>query len=349
MRKLTRLLARLRADRAAVTAVLVAVLLPVLIAVSGLALDTGYAQIRAGQLQAASDAGAAAGRQALNPFIPGQQPVAATAAQSYANSNFASSVTAANAATDVLQGWWDITKLNVVDKFGPCVVGQTGGLFCNAVRVTTRVDHKPVFGALLGLTTISMKTSSTGYKCSNTDYPLTLIPDDPTPPTKPTVWLSWPSDGYPANTSYYYLNSGNAQNPVIKFYSPTDGEDVSFVVQFSNGLKLQFDTYCKGTYLIVPADYDFKGQSNITGTVLAGSTNNSFDLWADQSKHPTQMAPGHDSYSPGTTNRLLLALKPDIIHTTPYPSANGIHNWASQGNPTPDRRTVLVHVAPPFL
>ena len=344
MLKIPQLLARLRADRTAVTAVIVAVTLPVMLVASGAAVDAGYAQVRSGQLLAAADAGSAAGREALDAYTPGNQSAANNAAQATANANFASSITAINASTDIKQGWWDITQTDPTKRWGPPVPGQTGALFSNAVRVTTRVAHKPVFGALLGVTTINMARMSTGYKCSNTDYPLTLIADDPTPPSKPTVWLTWASDGYPANTSYYFANANGRQNPVIKFYSPTDGEDVSFVVSFSDGSTLQMDTYCKGTYVIVPDAFDWKGKTNVTATVLRGNTNNSFSLYPDQSKYPTQMAPGANVYSPtGSTNKLLAALRPAVVHVTPYPSANGIQYWASEGNPTPDRRTILVH------
>lgn len=335
------LVRRLLADRRAVAAAVVAVALPAIILATGVAADAGMVEIRAGQLQAAADAGAAGGREALIAANPGVQSVATSAARLYANGNMPSSL----ADADVVQGWWDITKAaSDPTKFGPPVPGQTGALFANAVRVTTRLSYRPVFRQLLGNDPMKMSRMSTGYKCSNTDYPLTLIPDDATPPTKPTVWLSWVTPGNAASTSYYFANPSGRTNPVIKFYSPTDGEDVSFVVSFSNGTQLQMDTYCKGTYLIVPDAFDWKGVKNITATVLRGDTNNSFHLYADQSKYPTVFATGANSYNPnGTATKLLNELRPAVVKVTPYPSANGTQYWASEGNPTPDRRTILVH------
>ncbi|QXQ04968.1 hypothetical protein KX816_11760 [Sphingosinicellaceae bacterium] len=337
----TGLIRRLLGDRRAVAAAVIAVSLPAIILVTAAAADAGLTQIRVSQLQSAADAGANAGREALIAANPGNQSLATTTAQTYANANMPSSL----AAADVVQGWWYIEKApDDPTRFGPPVPGQTGALFSNAVRVTTRMSYRPVFRQLLGNDPMKISRWSTGYKCSNTDYPLTLIPDDASPPTKPTVWLSWATPGNAASTSYYFANPSGRTNPVIKFYSPTAGEDVSFVITFSNGTQLQMDTYCKGTYLIVPDAFDWKNVKNITATVLRGDTNNSFHLYADQSKYPTVFASGANSYNPnGTATKLLDALRPAVVKVTPYPSANGTQYWASEGNPTPDRRTVMVH------
>lgn len=329
------LLRRLRSDRRAVAAVIVAAALPAVIITTGVAADAAFVEIRVSQLQTAADAAATAARQSLDSYTAGYQSAATTQAQLLANGNIPSSL----AAGDVVQGWWDITTNP--KTFGPPVPGQTGALFSNAVQVTTRLVHRPVFGQLLGVPQLNLSRKAIGYKCSNTDYPLTVIPDDANPPDKPAIYMTWASDGRPANTSYYYANTGGRQNPVIKFWSPTDGEDVSFVVSFSDGSKLQVDTYCRGTFLIVPDAFDWKGKKNITATVQRGSTNNSFDVYPDQSKYPTLIPT--NTYSPtGSTNQTISYLRPDKVHVTPYPSSNGIQYWASEGNPTPDRRTILV-------
>ena len=337
MLKLPGVVGRLLDDRSAVAAAIVALLVPTILIAVGFAVDTGMVQAKAGDLQSAADAGATAGREALDAYTPGNQSAANNAAQTYSNGNVASSL----AAADVEQGWWDITKTPKV--FGPPVAGQTGALFSNAVRVTTRVDYRPAFRSLLGNDPMKVSKVSTGYKCSNTDYPLTLIPDDATPPDKATVWLSWKTGTYASTTSYYFANPNGRQNPIIKFYSPTDGEDVSFVVTFSNGTKLQMDTYCKGTYLIAPDAFDWKNEKNVTATVKAGSTNNSMDVYPDQSPYPRLISTTGAIYNrDGSTRQLHPALRPDKVKITPYPSASGTQYWASEGNPTPDRRTLLV-------
>ncbi len=84
---------------------------------------------------------------------------------------------------------------------------------------------------------------------------------------------------------------------MFKFYSPYDGEDVSFVLWMSNGYGLQVDTYCRGTYLVSPAEFDSRNFHNpdgspvtITGYVLRGSTNNSFEVYPNQQDYPVRPA-----------------------------------------------------------
>ena len=134
---------------------------------------------------------------------------------------------------------------------------------------------------------------------------------------------------------------------MFKFFSPVDGQDVSFVVNFSNGYQLQVDTYCHGTYLVSPAAFDIRNfvdgngkPVTITATVLRGSTNNSFDVYKDQNDYPFAFQP-----TPYVTANALPTPQYELpkVHTTSYPSAYGPQNWASEGDPTPDRRTVLVH------
>ena len=326
------LVGRLLASRRAAIATTVAIAMPALLTAAGAATEVGLIGVTDSQLQAAADAGAAAGRQALDPFSPSPQTQPVTDAQLQANGNFASSL----AAADVEQGWWDITA----KTFGPPTTGQTGNPFSNAVRVTTRNAHPLVFGSLLGVYTVNRSRQSIAYKCSNTDYPLTIIPDDVTPPTLPGIWLSYAADTYGPNQSYYYPNPDGRKNPVIKFWSPTDAEDISFVMTFSNGYQLQVDTYCRGTFLVVPDAFDFTGLSqDLTATVLAGSTNNSFAVYPNQAAHPLA-TPTATYYYQNTQTISYLA--GSNVHTTPYPNVFGCcQYWASIGDPTPDRRSIL--------
>ena len=138
------LVVRLLGDRRAVAAAVVAVSLPAILVTTGVAADAGLIEIRVSQLQSAADSGAGAGREALVAANPGNQSIATTTAQLYANGNMPSSL----AAADVVQGWWDITK--TPNSFGPPVAGQTGAMFSNAIQVTTRLAYHPVFRELLG-------------------------------------------------------------------------------------------------------------------------------------------------------------------------------------------------------
>lgn len=283
----------------------------------------------------AADAGATAGRQALDPFQYGAQAAPVTKAMYYANLNNSSSVTD---AADVVQGWWDVNA----KTFGPSIAGQTGNAFNNAVKVTVHHTHNLIFGGLLGVRTLPLQMQSIAYKCSNTDYPLTLIPDDPNPPALPAIWESFAADGNPANTSYYYANPDGHKNPVIKFWVPVDGVDVSFVLFSSDGSMLQVDSYCRGTFLVVPDAFDYTNLSyDIVSNIEAGSTNNSFAVYPDQQNHPLAF---HQTtyYHQNTQPISYLADHPDLVRTTPYPSSLGIQYWASTGDPTPDRRAIMV-------
>ncbi len=335
MLKAPRLVRRLLGDRRAAVAATVAIALPALLSAAGAATDISLIGVKTSQLQAAADAGAAAGRQALDPFSPSPQTAPVTQAQLLANGNMASSL----AEGDVEQGWWDIKA----KTFGPPTTGQTGNPFSNAVRVTTRQVQKLAFGPLIGIDTVNLSRRSIAYKCSNTDYPLTVIPDDAAPPTKPAIWMSW-SEGTSAPHSYYYPNPDGHKNPVIKFWSPTDGDDVSFVLTLSDGSQLQVDTYCRGTFLVVPDAFDYTGLNhNITASILRGSTNNSFAVYPGQPdpKYPLDSYTTAYYYAGATTNKYLSG---DDVHTTPYPNAGGCcQYWASIGDPTPDRRSILTN------
>lgn len=332
------LVGRLLASRRAAIATTVAIAMPALLTAAGAATEVGLIGVTDSRLQAAADAGAAAGRQALDPFTPGAQAQPVTDAQLKANGNFASSL----AAADVEQGWWDIKA----KAFGPSIPGQTGAPFNNAVRVTTRNSHALVFGSLLGVYTVNRARQSIAYKCSNTDYPQTVIPDDANPPAAPAIWSAFAADSYGPTQSYYYQNPNAQQNPtgrknpVFKFWSPTDGQDVSFVMVFDNGYKLQVDTYCRGTFLVVPDAFDFSGFTQDLGaTIYAGATNNSFAVVPDPWNYP--LAFTRTTYTVQNPQTISY-LSTNTIHTTPYPNVNGCcQYWASDGDPTPDRRSIL--------
>ena len=101
------------------------------------------------------------------------------------------------------------------------------------------------------------------------------------------MYFSWATPGHPdPNTSYYYLQPNGQKNPIFKFYSPVDGQDVSIVVHNPDGSNLlQVDTYCKGTDLVAPAAFDWSHVGTITVTIWRGNTNNSFSLYPDQSQY----------------------------------------------------------------
>lgn len=336
--------ALLRSRRGAVAAI-VAVSLPALLVGVALAVESAYIEVSDARLQGVAEASAGVARQKYDSYTAGQQSAPVNEAIAMAAKNGMPSAVVAN---DVVQGWWDITNTSKdpkVDKFGPPVAGQTGLPFSNAIRVTAREDHVIAMGALLGRDRIALASTSTAYKCSNLDYPLTLIPDDASPPAEPMIYFSWSTPAHPdPKTSYYYQQSNGQKNPVFKFYSPFDGEDVSFVVHTADGNDLlQVDTYCRGTYLVAPAAFDWSNVGTITVTIYRGNTNNSFSLYPDQSLYPFA--------SPTTTfygNNIfeLSDLHPDKVHTTPYPSSLGIQYWASEGNPTPDRRSTIVRNLP---
>ncbi len=328
-------------SKSGAVAAIVAILLPALLVGTALAVEVAYTEVRQSQLEAVADASAGAARQVYDPFTSGGQSAPVIEAMRIANANKMGS---AVAAADVVQGWWDVTNTSTdpkVDKFGPPVAGQTGQPFSNAIRVTARENHVIALGALLGRNNIPLAATSTAYKCSNLDYPLTLIPDDKNPPSKPMIYFSWSTPLHSeSNTSYYYQQPNGQKNPVFKFYSPVDGQDVSFVVFTADGQPLlQVDTYCKGTYLVSPAAFDWSHVGNVTVTIYRGDTNNSFHLYPYQSNYPfaakTTTFYGENIFP-------LPDLHPDKVHTTPYPSSNGIQYWASEGSPTPDRRSVLV-------
>lgn len=349
------LVKRLLGDRRGVVAIIVAVTLPAMLVGVALAIETSFIEVRESELQAAADAAAGGARQTYNPFVSGMQNDVVTEARRLANANLGGSLP--NDA-DVEQGWWDITKPafdrdgKPVDRFGPPVAGQTGGSFSNAIRVTTREDHVIAMGALLGRDRIPLEKQSTGYKCSNLDYPLSRIPDEPNPPDKPAIYMSFRTTvATDENTSYYYDNPVSGQrSPVFKLWSPTDGADVSFVIVIvdRNGQgvgTLQVDTYCRGSFMVIPDAFNFTGKAGpLTATIHRGSTNNSVDqLPDDDEKYPLAFRSTSyyldDAHNVSIDNSFL---RRDQTHTTAYPSAYGIQYWASVGDPTPDRRSVLV-------
>ncbi|MBV8971689.1 MAG: hypothetical protein JO290_05300 [Sphingomonadaceae bacterium] len=339
------MLRRLARDRRGVAAFLTAVSLPVLLLGMAYAVENSLAQDRNAQLQAVADAAAGGARQVFDSFTPSPQgPPIVEAKRIAALNSPAASVTDA----DVKEGWWDITKRSSLtqDQFTGPIAGQTGLPFSNAVRVTAHIEHPIGLARLLGISSVHLSKTATAYKCSNLDYPLTLIPDDVPAPSLPVIYMSWATPGHSADTSYYYEQPDGTRNPVFKFYSPYDGEDVSFVLWMSNGYGLQVDTYCRGTFLVSPAEFDSRNFHNwdgspvtITGYVLRGSTNNSFEVYPDQQNYPFAQQPTpYNTKNEVPTPQYTLSK----IKTTPYPSANGIHYWASEGNPTPDRRALLV-------
>jgi len=342
-------LRRLLRDRRGATAVVVAVMLPSLLVGMAFAVETSFVKVRESQLQTVADATAGAAREALDPFTPTPnpdgQPKPRTEARRVALLNDLPNSVDADNAKDVQEGWWDITS-TADDKFGPPVKGQTGDLFSNAVRVTAREDHQFAMGGLIGKKSIQLAATATAYKCSNLDYPLTRINDDPFPPDKPAIYMSWSTPKHPGDdNSYYYDNPADGKrNPVIKLWSPTDGEDVSFVLFYNKQPLLQVDTYCRGTFLVIPAAFDWRDLPGpITAQILRGSTNNSFDIYPDQSKYPVAFPTTTYNNDPAHTFPLEVKfLDPTKVKTTPYPSSLGIQFWASEGDPTPDRRSLLV-------
>ena len=346
--RLTESLRRLGHDRRGAALVVVALSLPVLLGASALAIEMSLVEVREADLQSAADAAAGAARQAYDSFTSDKQQAPITAAVAYAGDNNNAGGTVSPG--DVVQGWWDITnKTPNVDKFGSPIDGQVQGTkFSNAVRVTVRLDHKFSLGQLLGASHLPLSRTSTAYKCSNLDYPYTRVTNDVPPPPLPAIYMSWATPGHDAKTSYYYLQPDGSHNPIFKFYSPYDGQDVSFVLWLSNGYGLQVDTYCAGTYLVSPAEFDSRNFRNsdgspatVTGTVYRGSTNNSFDTYPDQNDYPFADNGAVTPYYSG--NEVVTPqYDPTLVKTTPYPSANGTHYWASEGDPTPDRRSVIV-------
>ena len=341
------LIRRLLEDRTAATALIAAIALPAITATAGAGIDISLIESDLGHLQAAADAGATAGRQFLNPADASTDQASdlVNYAMQYSNQNYASSLVAG----DVVQGWYDVTT----KAFGAAVAGQTteydGKYFTNAVQVTTRNNHSLIFGQLLGMSTIPLSRQSVAYKCSNTNYPLTLIPDDPTPPTdsggvvRPAIWASFSADGHGDNQSYYYANPDGNVNPVFKFYVPVDGVDVSFVIIGSNGDQMQVDSYCKGTFLVVPDAFNIRGWgSQVTWQIYRGSTNNSMDIYPNQADYP--MAFNNTTYHNTYPRQISYLTNPEVpIHTTPYPNAGGCcQYWASSGDPTPARRAIMV-------
>ncbi len=351
-------LQRLLHDKRGATAVMVAVMLPTLLIGVAFAVETAFVKVRGSQLQAMADSAAGGAREKLDPYQPsypksgdkkeedgvegggGQQAPIDEALRLAGKNDLPNSITPG----DIEQGWWDITSKKD-DKFGPPIAGQTGLPFSNAIRVTAREDHQFAMGALLGMTHRPLSATSTGYKCSNLDYPLTRIADDPFPPAVPAIYMSWETPGHDDKTSYYYDNptDGN-RNPVIKLWSPTDGEDVSFVLFNSDGSLLQVDTYCRGTFLVIPAAFNWKNLAGpITAKIYRGSTNNSFTLYPNQSDHPVAFPETTFYIDPAHNIPIdVKYLNPDKVKTTPYPSSLGTQYWASEGNPTPNRRTTLV-------
>ena len=339
------LLRRLLDDRTAATAALFTIMTPAMLVGIAFAVDYSLVEVRKSQLQTVADAAAGAAREALDPYHStpppsGQEAPIDEAIRIAGLSDLPGSV----AAADVVQGWWDITS-TASDKFGGTVAGQTGLPFSNAVRVTAREDHHFILGGLIGRPSVQLSAQATAYKCSNLDYPLTRIPDDPFPPNEPAIYYSWATPGHDASTSYYFDNPADGRrNPIIKFWSPTDGQDVSFVLFNSDGSKLQVDTYCRGTFLVIPDAFDWGHLPGpITGQIYRGSTNNSFALYPDQSQYPVAFPTTTFNNDPSHLVPLDPAfLNPSLVHTTPYPSSLGIQYWASEGDPTPDRRTLLV-------
>ncbi len=340
------LLRRLRRDRRAAVAVITAVALPAMLIGTAMAVETAFVEVRQSQLQQVADAAAGAARQKLDEFSAtppeGQGPPVAEAQRIAVANQMPSAI------DSITQGWWNVLDTKPGDdKFGGTVTGQTGDPFANAVRVVASDDHPIAFGALLGMKDIKLHAQATAYKCSNQNYPITRLNDDPKyMPAKPALWFSWATPGHDENTSYYYDNPvSKHRNPVFMFWSPTDGDDVSFVVITPSGNLLQVDTYCRGLYIVIPDSFDWKNLSDpITGTLYLGSTNNSFDLKPQPSEPPFafptttyNVDPAHNVPIPAPY------LDPaKTTHTTDFPNAYNIEAWASQGDPTPDRRTLLV-------
>ena len=330
-------------ERRGAAAVVFAVALPAMVISTAVAVETSLIKIHEAQMQSVADAAAGAGRIVLDPHATtaeNQNRVIAEARRiAVANDR---SVNVSD--SDVVQGWWDINDKVHPDKFGPPIGGQVSGkTFSNAVRVKGRYDHKIAFASLLGVSHVPLAKTGTAYKCSNLDYPYTLVPDDVPAPRYPAMYMSWATEGHGPTTSYYYQQPTGEKNPVIKFYSPYDGEDVSFVIHMSNGSTMQVDTYCAGTYLVAPAGFDARSwPDQVTGTVQRGSTNNSFDVFQLQSKYPFELQP-----TPYNTKTAVPTPQFDPQRqtlTTPYPNASGTDQyWASQGDPTPRRRTVVVY------
>lgn len=340
-------------DRRGAVALVTAILAPAMLVGVAFTVETSLIKVRQSQLQTVADAAAGGARESLDPFTPtdlaqgGQKDPITEATRLALLSDLPNSVS----STDVHEGWWDITKTDGpegADKFGPPVPGQTGAPFSNAVRVIAHQNYHYIMGGLIGQSDVILTAESTGYKCSNLDYPLTRINDDPFPPDKPAIYLSWATPDHPdANTSYHYDNpTGGYRNPVIKFWSPTDGEDVSFVLKDPNGNNLlQVDTYCRGTFLVIPANFDWRNLAGpLTVSIYRGSTNNSFDLYPpNPKKYPLAFLT--TTYYVDPTQNFAIPqtfLDPTKVKTTPYPSSQGIGYWASQGDPTPIRQSLLV-------
>jgi len=332
-------------ERRGAAAVVFAVALPAMVISTAVAVETSLIKIHEAQMQSTADASAGAGRIVLDPHdtVPENQDRVIAEARRIAVANDR----AANVNdSDVVQGWWDINDTVHKDKFGPPIGGQVSGkTFSNAVRVTARYDHKIAFASLLGVNHVPLAKTGTAFKCSNLDYPYTLVPDDVPTPRLPAMYMSWATEGHGPTTSYYFQQPSGEKNPVIKFYSPYDGEDVSFVITMSSGETMQVDTYCAGTYLVSPAAFDVRHwPDKVTGTVLRGKNNNSTDVLPpdQQSKYPFELQP-----TPYYTKTAIPTPQFDPKRqtlTTPYPNASGTDQyWASQGDPTPRRRTVVVY------
>ncbi len=344
-------LRRLIRDRRGAVATIVALASPALLASIGFGVDWGLVQANRSALQTAADATAAAGREVLDPFSQiDTQPRVLDTTQRYAKTL---NIVSEGATAKVDMGWYDPST----HKFGPPQTSQNDGtLFANALQVTMSIDHKLVFGPFLGLDTITLARRSIAYKCSNSDYPIARVADDlvPPPPDKPAIYLSYGTPKDPTVRGWVYKNPSTGRwNPAYKFWSPTDKEDVSFVVTLSDGTLLQVDTYCRGTYLVVPDAFDVHGYVNsrrvISADVNRGSTNNSFDIFPDQSKYPLDNRHISVDYAVPVGDLLDLygvyKLKPADLRTITYPCGNPSscpQQWIANASPSPERRTTLV-------
>lgn len=336
------LIGRCLNDKRAATAIIVAATLPAMTITAGAGLDWALIQATHSRLQAVADSSANAGREHMNANQSGSD----TNATHYALANVTANGFAPSSVT-VNQGWWEIgTGYHTAraHSFGPCLVGQRAGTcFNNAIQVITRATHTLVFGGLLGVPTTVLQRQAVAYKCSNTDYPITYIPPDKTNPNGPDITGYWAEPTAPTiPLSYFYTGSDLLPHPVFKFYSDTDALDVSFVIHGSKyGDGLQVDTYCAGTYLVVPGNINLTGRTGQeTFTIKRGSTNNSLDTFPDN-LYP--LAHTTTTYNYDAKVPIPAAYIPSGTNFVTYPHANnGTNDWYYNGIPTPPRQTVAV-------
>lgn len=248
MLRLTRAMMR---SRKAAVGVITAIVAPAMSLLMAGTIEFANIEVQNIRLQAAADAGSAAGREALDPTVPDGEQVDTVNEQAelYANQNYDSSV----GDPDVVQGWWDTTT----QSFGPPVADSAlaeGGSFSfdNAVQVVAHTGYTPLFGTLLGIDTLTLSRQAVAYKCSNYDNAVTRIPDDPDPPAAPRADYEYSVNGSPVQ-SWYYLNPDTGDYvPVVKMYSNVD-TPVNFRLKptnFTDYGTLYQSLFCRGTYLV---------------------------------------------------------------------------------------------------